>query len=313
MIRKMLIVQLVLAIFLSFLGCSNASKPTSVQTSRRLKFGATYMTLNNPFFVELNEGIKDVVESREGKLMTLDPQLDVNKQIAQVKDLICQGADLIFLNPVDWKAIKPALVAAKDAEIPVIVVDAPVFDSELVESTVVSDNYNAGILCALDMIKRIGKKGNVAILEHPTAKSGVDRIRGFEETIKAYSDIKIVARETSDGQIEEAMPAMESILKVNPKIDGVMCLNDPTALGAIAALEKEKRLDGVLVYGVDGSRDAKKMIREGKLTATAAQFPDEIGRKAAEVAFKKLSGQSIEHEIKVPVELVVKSNIEKFK
>lgn len=291
---------------------SKTSVEQSGDTKKQLKFGATYMTLNNPFFVDLNEGIKKVVEGQGGKLIALDPQLDVNKQISQMEDLIAQKVDGIFLNPVDWKGIKPGLEAAQKAGIPVFVVDAPVFDDNLVVTTVASDNWNAGVLAAKDMIKKVGEKANVVILEHPTAKSAIDRTKSFEEEIKKYPGIKVVAKQTSDGQLEKAMPVMENIIQANSKIDVVMCLNDPTALGAIAALESANRLNGVSVYGVDGSEDAKKMIKAGKLTATSAQFPKEIGRMAAEAAYKKLNGEKIEHEIKVPVELIDQANVDKY-
>ena len=312
---KLFMVSLIAVFMLSVLagcGSSPTTQTPAKDQKKQLKFGATYMTLNNPFFVELNEGIKKIVEAKGGTLVALDPQLDVNKQIAQIEDLIAQKVDLIFLNPADWKGIKPALEAAKKANIPVIIVDSPVFDDALVESTVASDNWNAGILCAQNLVKLMGEKGNVVVLEHPTAKSAIDRTKSFEEEIAKYPGIKIVAKQASDGQLEKAMPVMENILQANKEINAVMCLNDPTALGVIAALESANRLQGVIIYGVDGSSDAKKMIKAGKLTATAAQFPKEIGRMAAEAAFTKLGGGTIEHNIKVPVELIDKSNIDKY-
>lgn len=312
-IRGFMVALIALFMLSVLAGCgSNQAAQAPKDQKKQLKFGATYMTLNNPFFVELNDGIKKVVESKGGTLVALDPQLDVNKQIAQVEDLIAQKVDLIFLNPADWKGIKPALEAAKKANIPIIVVDAPVFDDTLVDSTVASDNWNAGILCAQNLIKLMGEKGNVVVLEHPTAKSAIDRTKSFEEEIAKHPGIKIVAKQSSDGQLEKAMPVMENILQANKEINAVMCLNDPTALGVIAALESANRLNGVIVYGVDGSADAKKMIKAGKLTATAAQFPKEIGRMAADAAFVKLGGGKIEHNIKVPVELIDKSNIDKY-
>ena len=108
----------------------NSNEDIKAEKSGRKKFGATFMTLNNPYFVQLNEGIKEVIEANGDKLISLDPQLDVNKQIAEVEDLIAQKVDGIFLNPTDWKAIKPALEMAKKAGIPVYVVDAPVFNDD---------------------------------------------------------------------------------------------------------------------------------------------------------------------------------------
>ncbi|MBW9171376.1 sugar ABC transporter substrate-binding protein [Clostridium estertheticum] len=292
----------VLSVFMSF----NKDFPFG---EKKLKFGATYMNMNNAYCVKLNEGIKKVVEAQNGKLISLDAQLEVSKQISQVDDLIAQKVDVIFLNTVDWKGIKPALIAAKKAKIPVIVIDSPVFDDNLVDCTVTSENYNAGVLCAKDLVVRLKGKGNVVIIEHPTAKSGIQRIQGFEDIIKKYSGIKIVARKTSNGQLELAMEVMGSIIQTNKHIDAVMCLNDPTALGVIAAFENNKINNKAYIYGIDGSDDAIAMIEKGKLTATVEQSPDMMGRIAADTALKKLKGIKIEKYINVPVKLINKSNL----
>jgi ribose transport system substrate-binding protein len=275
------------------------------------KFGATYMTLNNPFFIALNDGIKAVVEKNGDKLITLDPALDQAKQIAQIEDLIAQKVDAIFLNPVDWKGVRPALESAKRAGIPVVNVDAPVFDTDLVATVVASDNYKAGVLVAQDVMKRL-KTANVVLLEHPTAKSAIDRTQSFVDTVKSNPAYKIVARQSSNGQLEQAMPVMENIIQANPKIDVVMGLNDPTAMGALAALRSANRENGVLIYGVDGAPDAKKMIKEGKMTATAAQSPKGIGKIAAESVYKILSKQKVERLILVPVFLIDKTNVDNY-
>lgn len=275
-------------------------------------FGATYMTMNNPFFIALNDGIKEIVEARGDKVIALDPALDQTKQIAQIEDLIAQGVDAIFLNPVDWKGVRPALEACRKAGIPVINVDAPVFDTELVDAIVASNNYNAGVLVAQDVLKRIGKNARVVLLEHPTAKSAIDRTQSFVDTTKDMPGIQIVARQSSNGQLETAMPVMENIIQAQPVIDVVMGLNDPTAMGALAALEAAGRADGVLIYGVDGAPDAKKMVKEGKITATAAQSPMGIGRTAATLAYKILEGTPVAKETLVPVILIDQTNVDEF-
>lgn len=307
-----LVVLVILGITKIGLISKKDKEKVKIEKSGRKKFGATFMTLNNPFFVELNEGIKQVIEANGDKLISLDPQLDVNKQIAEVEDLISQKVDGIFINPTDWKGIKPALEAAHKAGIPVYVVDAPVFDANLVQTTVVSDNWNAGTLCALHLTQTLGiTKGNIVVLEHPTAKSAIERTDSFLKEIKKYPDLKVIVKQSSDGQLEIAMQIMEEIIKKNSDITAVMAENDPTALGVIAALEKAGKLESVkAIYGVDGSADALTLIKAEKLTATAAQYPKEIGRIAAESAYKFLAGEPIPHEIKVPVKLITKENIE---
>lgn len=274
-------------------------------------FGATYMTMNNPFFVALNGGIKSVVEENGDKLITLDPALDQEKQISQIEDLITQGVDAIFLNPVDWKGVKPALDACKKAGIPVFNVDAPVYDEDLVTSIIASDNYDAGVQCAKDMMKKLDS-AKITVLEHPTAKSAIDRTQSFIDTIEGKKEYEIVAQQSSEGQLEQAMPVMENIIQAQPEISVVMALNDPTALGALAALQAAGRDGDVLIYGVDGSPDAKKMIKDGVMTATAAQSPIGIGTTAAEAAYKFLSGETVEKNISVPVVLITEENVDEY-
>lgn len=306
-----ILVLVILAILLiTKIGLIN--KNSEKAEKNRKKFGASFMTLNNPYFVELKEGLKDVIESNGDKLISLDPQLDIQKQIAVVEDLIEQKVDGIFLNPTDWKAIRPALESAKKAGIPVYVVDAPVYDEALVKTTVVSDNWNAGTLCALHLTQTLGiTKGNIVILEHPSAKSAMERTDSFLQEISKYPNLKVIAKKSSDGQLEIAMSIMEKIIKENGEITAIMAENDPTALGVIAALERSGKLNEVkAIYGVDGSSDALTLIRTGKLTATVAQYPKEIGRIAAETAYKSMKGEEVPKEIKVPVKLLTKDNLE---
>lgn len=302
--KKLFVIMMVVLLVVSSFAICGAAK--------QKVFGATFHNLNNPFFVALNDGIKKVVESHGDKLISFDPQQDLSRQISGIEDFVSQRVDAIFVAALDWKGIKPALETAKKAKIPVIIVDAPVFDVDLVATTVASDNWNAGVLCAKDMIKRLGTKANIVVLAHPTAKSAIDRTEGFKAYIKKYAGLKVIAEQSSNGQLDQAMTVMEDIIQAQPKIDVVMALNDPTAMGAIAALESANRLKGVLVYGVDGSPDAKKMIKEGaKLTATASQFPSKIGSMGADAAYKILSGKKVAKEIKVPVELIDSANISK--
>ena len=307
-----LVVLVILAITKIGLINKNSNEDIKAEKSGRKKFGATFMTLNNPYFVQLNEGIKEVIEANGDKLISLDPQLDVNKQIAEVEDLIAQKVDGIFLNPTDWKAIKPALEMAKKAGIPVYVVDAPVFNDDLVKTTIVSDNWNAGTLCALHLTQTLGiTEGNIVVLEHPTAKSAIERTNSFLKEIAKYPNLKVIAEQSSEGQLEIAMSIMEDIIKMNTNITAIMAENDPTALGVVAALERLNKLKSVkAIYGVDGSEDAIKLIKAEKLTATVAQYPKEIGKIAAESAYKDLAGEKIQKEIKVPVKLLTKDNIE---
>lgn len=277
----------------------------------RIKFGATYMTTNSEYFEIINNEIRSVIESNGDILIARDAALDKDKQIEQINEFIKLRVKAIFINPVDWKEIKPALMAAKKADIPVIVVDTPVYNNELVACTVISDNYDAGVQCAKYLMKK-KDKANVMIIEHSEAKSGIDRIKGFVDTISADKSYKIVATGDSEGQLEQAMPVVDNLIKLHPEVNVIMALNDPTALGALAALKGNGLLGKIMVFGVDGSPDAKTMINNGFMTATSAQYPNRIGRIAAEKAYDILNGRKVEHEVIVPVTLITKENVSQF-
>ena len=274
-------------------------------------FGATYMTMNNQYYKILNNEIRRQIEKKGDRLLTLDPALDQDKQNQQIQYLIEQNVDAIFLNPVDWKEVGPGLEAAKKAGIPVIVLDAPVYQKELAATTIVSDNYQAGVQCAKDMMKK-RKSANIVLLTHKEAKSGVDRIQGFLDTIEGHTEYQVIAETDTQGQIERALPKVEQIIEEHTYIDVIMALNDPAAMGALAALDSMNCREGVLVYGVDGSPEAKKLIAEGMMTGTSAQFPKKIGAQAIKSAYQILNGEEVDANVVIPVEMITKNNIEEF-
>lgn len=256
-------------------------------------FGVSYMTMNNPFYKIINNEILKVVEKNNDTLITLDPELDVDKQNEQIYKFIDAKVDGIFINPIDFEQIEPALQAAKRANIPVIIIDAPVSDESLVNCTIVSDNYDAGVQCAKDMMERLDS-ANIVLLKHTTAKSAKERIEGFLSVIDNNEKYKVINEAECDGQLEIAMPKMQEIIEETPDIDVVMALNDPSALGALAALEKNNKND-VMVYGIDGTPEIKALIgRNQMIVGTVAQSPIKMGQIAVENMYNILNGKKVE-------------------
>lgn len=277
------------------------------QNEGRRKFGAVYMTLNNPFYVIVDEEIRTSVENHGDVLISRDPALSVERQKAEIRELIEMGCQVLFVNPVDWHELAPVLEIARQAGVPVIAIDTNVDDDSLVASTVVSDNYMAGVQCARHLISLV-PGGQVALLKHDQARSSVDRIKGFRDTLAAYPDFHVVAEAECQGQLELAMPAMAGMLREHPDINIVMALNDPAAMGALAALQQAGRLDSVLVYGVDGAQEARDMIAQGHMAATAVQAPRRMGQMAVEQAYRILAGEQPEPLLQLPTKLLTREN-----
>ncbi|HBG11940.1 MAG TPA: sugar ABC transporter substrate-binding protein, partial [Clostridium sp.] len=276
-----------------------------------LLFGATYMTRNNPYFDVLNQGIEEVVVANGDILLTRDPLQDQEKQNEQIIELIHEGISMLFLNPVDWEAVSPALDACKKAGVAVINVDTAVKNRDSVISIIETDNYQAGQICALDMMKR-KKSANIVILDNPIQMSITYRSRGFTDAIAGNDNYRVVYRHAAAGEIEVASKVMEEILRKNIDFDVILGGNDPTALGALAALQQARREEGILIYGIDGSPDFKAILDMGYVTGTSAQSPKSIGRVAAETAYRYLAGEPVDKYISLPSTLITKDNLDSY-
>jgi len=274
-------------------------------------FGYTSMTQNNPFFIVLEKAIREKVEANGDEMITLNPAMDVALQINQIEDMIAQGIDAIFLNPVDWEGIRPALQMLKEAGIPIINYDTEVKDFEYVTAYVGSDNKNAGRVVGEDLVRRFPNGGNIVILDSPTMNSINDRVAGFLEAIEG-KNFTIVAQQDAKGDLETALGITEDILQAHSDIVAIFAGNDPSALGALAAVKAANRLE-IAIYGVDGSPDAKAAIAEGgPFKGSGAQSPISIGQIAADVAYKILRGESYEKRTPVETFLINEENVHEY-
>jgi len=304
----MVVAPLLITIYLLFLSPEDLS---ARQTGKQRTFGATYMTMNNPYFQMLDAQIQSHLELHGDILLTRDAAMDQERQNQEIQELVDAGVCAIFMTPVEWDTSKEGLQIAADAGVPVIVVDAPVQAAELAACSVLSDNYQAGILCAEHLLS-VRSSAKILLLEHITARSGADRIQGFKDTISGHDGFEILGSGESDGQIENAMPVMEQLLEQYPDADVLMALNDPSVFGGLAAIQGAGLSDRFLVYSVDGSPEGKSMVSSGFLTATCAQFPSKVAEEAVNQAYAAINGGCERGEVIVTVELLTKENVDQY-
>jgi ribose transport system substrate-binding protein len=304
-----IIPSLILLVFA--FGCGKETTGNSGSGGSGRLFGVSFQTMNNPFFVDLNDGLKRVLDSYGDRLTTLDAQFNSLKQKNDISDLIQQQPAAIFINPVNWEGIKGSLIEAKRKNIPVIIVDAPVSEPELVLCQVASDNVEAGRL-ACEALAKLKPNAKVVILHLSVNKACIDRVEGFKSEMAKHAGMKLLDVQEGKGTTEAALPVMRDLLGRFPEIDAAFPINDPSALGCISAIESAGKLGQVTVVTVDGSREAAAAIQAGKLHSSSAQFPREIGRVAAEKAYDHLAGKPVQKDVKIPVKLVTKENAAEF-
>lgn len=273
--------------------------------------GVSYMTMNNEFYKIMSEEINARVEAEGDRMILRDPALDEERQREQISRMLDEGIDLLVVTPVDWESLTPVLERAKAEGVYVVVLDTNVQDEELVDCTITSDNYPAGQIVGEYFLDR-HEEAKVVVMTHEATRSGQDRVQGFLDAVQGQDGIQIVGKIECEGQQEIAMPGMEEFIRGGVEFDNVFCLNDLASVGVVAALDAAGMTDQVEVYGVDGSPDAKALISEGMMEATAAQFPTEIGRRAADAIYELLAGRVPERDILIPVELITRENVEEF-
>lgn len=274
------------------------------------RIGAVYMTMNNPFYTVIDNQVALKVDSEGDILMTRDPALSQERQNEEIRDLLEEGIDLLILTPVEWDKAQSVVREVKSKGIPVIIVDTQVAD-RLVDCTIMSDNYSAGVQCARDMMAR-RTSARIFLLCHSSTRSGANRIQGFLDTIAKHPEYEVIASAETEGQTEISMPKVKQLLKEYGAPDVIMALNDPAALGALGALEQANLLDHTLVYGVDGTPEAKGLIKEGMMTGSAAQSVYRMGQLVADTVYQLLDGEAVEPEIIIPVQLITKENVEEY-
>lgn len=276
--------------------------------------GFSGIDMENPYFITLEQAVREVIEEEGYKLITKDPGSDCDAQASQIQEMIEEGIDAIILSPVNWEEITPSLEALKDAGVKIINVDTQVKEMSYVDAYIGSDNYSAGVICGEDLIERCPEGGKVAILECPTQNSINDRITGFEETLAtAEKGFEVVAREDTGGEFGRALEASKKIFKENPDIVAIMCGNDQLAVGAKTAANVAE-LKEVLIYGVDGSPDIKKELKkpETQIAGTAAQSPINLGKSAARLTIDILLDHSFESETYEEVFMINKDNVDMY-
>jgi ribose transport system substrate-binding protein len=274
-------------------------------------------TLNHPYFVDMRRGAQEAAD-RLGvtlQVQAAEREIDVEKQMQIVENLIQTGIQALAITPSGSREIVSALVKARDAKVPIVVVDTRLDPKAAAdagvhaETFVGSDNYEGGKLAGEYLVKATGGKAHVGILEGiPGHEIGDSRLRGFRDAVKGATGVTIVASQPANWERDQGFNVFQNMLQAHPEIDSVFACSDLMALGALEAISAAHRTGSIKVVGFDALDDAKKAIAEGTMAGSVAQFPAEMGRVAIESAVKVIRGEKIPDDIKVKLELVTRDN-----
>ncbi len=270
----------------------------------------------NPWRLAQTASMQDAAKKRGWQLVYTDAAGSAAKQVADVNSMIAQQVDIIFLAPREEKPLIPAIMAAKQAGIPVILLDRNV-DQSLAKPgedyvTFIGSNFiEEGQRVAEYLVGMNGDKKIIIELEGTVGSSPAnDRKKGFDDVIAQHSDYKIVASQSGDFARDKGRQVAETLLQAHPDANVIYAHNDEMAIGAIAALEaagKTAGRDGVLVFSIDGGKEAVQLVVDGKIEAVVECNP-RFGPKAFDTAMAYANGESIPATIINPDQMYTPEN-----
>lgn len=314
--KKIFIIILCVIMTLNMVACGSKDKSngdaTNESSQKGIKVGVSVPDLTNVFFIQIKDAMQAALTSPNDEIIIQDAAGDQNKQMNDVADMISQGVDVICIAAINSEGVRATLEACKEAGIPVVSFNTAVKNPELVKTTIVSDNYLAGKLCAQSLGEALKGTGKVVEITYSTTEVCYNRQKGFEDEISAnYPNIEIIqSRDVEKARADYSQPVMVDLINSNPEIDGVFTINDPTARGAIAALKEANMLDKVKVVAIDGSDEGKDFIRAGEMVASAAQNPAKIGSTCIESAYQILAGETVNDNIIIEMSIITKDNVD---
>lgn len=278
---------------------------TLLLTANAQTVGLSISSLNNPFFVDLQDGAQAVAEELGFELLVTDAQNSISTQISDIEDLLQRGVDVLIINATDSDAVVPTVFAANEAGIPVIAVDRGI-SGGMIAYSIASDNIAGGASAGEYICDALMGSGPVVELEGiPGVSATNERGQGFNDYLSESCDeLEVVARQTANFSRAEGLTVMENILTAQPEIAAMFAHNDEMALGALQAIEASGR--DIVIVGFDATDDAVAAVNECRMAATVAQLPADLGaesiRAAADIVENGAPDETV--IVAVPLELV---------
>lgn len=290
------------------------------ETGKGERIGILISSTSNEFWGTMKTRYEEAAEELgiEVEVFEASAEDDTQGQLDALNTMIPMGFDAIILSPIDGTNLIPGIVAANEEGIPVINL-GPGVDMEALadanghlDGKITVNFEEQGSTVANDMISRMKDGGKVAILAGlEGAGQSVGRTNGATKVFEETEGVELVATQACDWDAERAFEATKEIMTVHPDLKGIFACNDNMALAAVRAL-KEMEIEGVMVYGVDYTSDAKAAIEEGTLMGSMTYSSTVYTKAAEEMAMLMIQGKTFEEPVYLPLTLVNQDNIADF-
>ena len=298
-----------ISIALAVLLCTACSQPSE---EKKTTIGFC-MTLDDPYWQNMRLGAIDEGEKLGAEVIVTNAQEDPVVQIQQIQDMIAKQVDIVCIVPMKKEPLVSGIRALNDAGIPVILVNREVAPGCDYVTYTGTDTYEGGVTSARILMEAIGGQGGIVEL-HQLLGTGpeIARSKALQDVLKEFPGVSVLARVPHDGDRAKAVQETQTLLAKFPDLKGIYAHGDPEAIAAAEACRDAGRGE-VAVVGMGGSEEALKAIREGKLTGTSYQQPEEEGRNGVRLAMRHLKGEALEKSYLISCPPITAKNAGDFK
>ena len=304
--RQAVLATLALAVVL---GCSEGEKP---QGAKRLVIGFC-MTLDHPYWQNMRLGAVDEGKKLGADVIVMNAKEDPVLQIQQIQELIARHVDIACVVPMKKEPLVAGIKALNEAKIPVIVVNREVAEGCDYICYTGTDTYAGAVTSAEILMKAIGGQGGIVELhQHKGTGPQLMRSQALRDVMKKHPGVKLLASVPHDGDRGKAIKETQVLLGKFPKLKGIYAHGDNFAIAAAAACAEAGRSD-VATVGMGGSQEAIEAVKQGKITGTSYQQPEEEGRSAIRLAIKHLAGEKLDKRHMIPCPAITRDNADKFR
>ncbi len=268
------------------------------------KVGFAQTESNNPWRLAQTKSMQDEAAARGWQLVYTDAAGSAAKQVADVRSMIAQGVDVILLSPREEKPLIPAVMEAKKAGIPMILIDRNV-DATMATGGVDyaafigSDFVKEGNMAADVLTAFMKGEAKIIQLEGSTGSSPAnDRASGFADYIKDHPGMQIIASQSGDFARDKGRQVFETLYQAHPDATALYSHNDEMTMGAIAAMEAAGKVPGkdLIIATIDGTKDATQAILDGKVLVCIECNP-KFGPAAFDAIVKLGNGETLEPKL----------------
>ena len=267
----------------------------------KYKVGFAQTESNNPWRLAQTASMKAEAEKRGWQLVYTDAAGSAAKQVADVRSMIAQKVDVILLAPREEKPLIPAVMEAKKAGIPLLLIDRNVDQSlakggEDYVAFIGSDFVKEGLMAAEVLTKAVGGKAKIIELQGTVGSSPAnDRMSGFANYIKDHPGMEIIASQSGDFARDKGRQVFETLYQAHPEATALYSHNDEMTMGAIAAMEAAGKVPGkdLIIASIDGTKDATQALIDGKVLVVIECNP-KFGPAAFDAIEKYGNGETLE-------------------